>query len=185
MALKVGLFSLEQPGFMLSNAPRLHRFECSQKISPPDPPYFQSFFLWTIPMPDASVYNTINPNKECSQTFLLSLFYLQFMLIWGKETCSKRTDWIRLHEIFVTATQRQGCTLADFRHRPDRQVRPQSEPARTLLNWPNLLVIISQRIEDILLCSLIFSFFVLLYMYVYAHRPTKSKENTAVKPRTK
>ena len=30
-ALKVELFSLEQPDFVLSNAPRLHRFECSHK----------------------------------------------------------------------------------------------------------------------------------------------------------
>ena len=32
--MKVGLFSLEQPDFMLSNAPRLHRFECSGNIFP-------------------------------------------------------------------------------------------------------------------------------------------------------
>ena len=31
MALKVGLFSLEQPDFMLSNDPRWYRFESSKK----------------------------------------------------------------------------------------------------------------------------------------------------------
>ena len=65
--------------------------------------------------------------------------------------------------------QTQGCALAGFIHRPVGQVRPQSEPARTLLNRPNLLVIlISWRIEDILLAYIVFDFlaFVCVLLYV-------------------
>ena len=60
MALKVGLFSFEQPDFLLSNAPRLHRLEHSIKkkiqgevacpLTPP-PPQLPEVFLWTVSMP--------------------------------------------------------------------------------------------------------------------------------------
>ena len=59
MALKVGLFFLEQPDFMLSNDPRWYRFESSKKAiwrmgggwvrSAPGPPYFQSFLFGQFP----------------------------------------------------------------------------------------------------------------------------------------
>lgn len=60
MALKVGLFSFEQPDFLLSNAPRLHRLEHSiKKKNPggggmppyPPPPQLPEVFLWTVSMP--------------------------------------------------------------------------------------------------------------------------------------
>ena len=126
--------------------------------------------------------------KTSSIYIFLSIYLLHFLCSSGRNNVGIMMLLEMSMFIFIDLYgSLQGCTLAGFRHRPVGQVRPQSEPARTLLNRPNPLVMISWRIEAIciLLCPLRFLAFLYCCTCMCTHTNGKQRKHCTVKPRAK